>query len=191
MLILCNYMTKMQTKKSIKLRLRGPTLVFIDWANVHGWQRTLKRKIDLDAVQGELKTLDNVHDIRIYHGRDKHPSSRRFLERSLRHGLSVVTKEVKYLDDVDREGCTRISRKCDFDIEIALDVWRAVERGVTGFVFLSGDGDFAPLYEELVRRGKQVIVVYAHGHLGREVYALSGGIFRVAFLHLWPNAFLV
>jgi len=29
-----------------KLILRGKTIVFIDWANVHGWEKSLKREIN-------------------------------------------------------------------------------------------------------------------------------------------------
>ncbi len=47
------------------------------------------------------------------------------------------------------------------------------------FIFFSGDGDFEPLYRMLLRLGKQVIVIFAHGHMGREVHELKG-VFRKA-----------
>ncbi|MFN4213143.1 MAG: NYN domain-containing protein, partial [Microgenomates group bacterium] len=48
-----------------------------------------------------------------------------------------------------------------------------------GFIFFTGDGDFATLYERLIKRKKQIIVVYARNKLGREVWALKKGIFKV------------
>jgi len=45
------------------------------------------------------------------------------------------------------------------------------------FIFFSGDGDFATLYQRLIRRKKQVIVVFAQGRLGKEVRFLKKGIY--------------
>jgi len=52
--------------------------------------------------------------------------------------------------------------------------------GVESFVFFTGDGDFEPLYKLLIGKQKQVIVVYMYGHLGREIFKLKRGIFKVS-----------
>jgi len=65
-------------------------------------------------------------------------------------------------------------------MEICIDVHRALEERVETFIFFTGDGDFAPLYELLVGRSKQVIVVYEYYHLGREIFQIKRGIYKVA-----------
>jgi hypothetical protein len=39
------------------LKLKGKTAVFVDWANVHGWEEKLKWKIDLKRLYQYLKKL--------------------------------------------------------------------------------------------------------------------------------------
>lgn len=78
-------------------------------------------------------------------------------------------------------------RKCDFDMEICIDVHKALRKGVNSFVFFTGDGDFEPLYKLLIKEGKQVIVIYAHGHLGREIYQMTKGIYKRAIDALEPS----
>src|SRR3990167_7982936 len=45
-----------------------------------------------------------------------------------------------------------LRRKCDFDIEIAMDVYKFLDQYNT-FTFFSGDGDFAPLLNFLAGKG--------------------------------------
>lgn len=46
-------------------------------------------------------------------------------------------------------------RKCDFDLEIGLDCFEMLD-DYDGFIFFTGDGDMATLYERLVKRDKQL-----------------------------------
>jgi hypothetical protein len=48
-----------------KLKLTGKAVVYVDWANVYGWRKSLKAEID---------------NIRLYHGKDIHPKSAEFLK---------------------------------------------------------------------------------------------------------------
>ena len=43
----------------------------------------------------------------------------------------------------------------------------------------AGDGDFEPLYKMLMGLHKQVVVVFADGHLGKEIHAMHRGIYKV------------
>ena len=72
----------------------------------------------------------------------------------------------------------KLKRKCDFDLEIGLDCFENLDK-YNSFVFLSGDGDFETLYQRLIVRNKQVIVVYQPGHLGREIWEMKKGIFKI------------
>jgi uncharacterized LabA/DUF88 family protein len=70
-------------------------------------------------------------------------------------------------------------RKCDFDVEIARDVCNECEKFEQVILF-SGDGDYAALGEDLIKKGRKVIVVFASGHLGKEYEGLKNQI------SLWP-----
>lgn len=83
-----------------------------------------------------------------------------------------------------------LRRKCDFDMEISIDAHRAIKNNFETFLFFSGDGDFAPLYKLLINLYKQVIVIFAHGHMGKEVYQIKNGIFTKAIDKLGADLFV-
>lgn len=172
---------------TFKLRLRGKTAVFIDWANVHGWKRSLKQEIDLKKLFAYLTIYKEIGEISFYFGTDRHPASKLQLQQARRIGYRVITKPVKYLPVKD-SGVIVWKRKCDFDLEIGLDCFERLKT-FTGFIFFSGDGDFATLYERLVKGRKQVIVIYMYGHLGREVWNLKRGIFKASIKKLGVDVY--
>jgi uncharacterized LabA/DUF88 family protein len=205
-----------------QLKLRGKAVVFIDWANVYGWKKSLKKEVDLKKLFNYLKGYPEIKEINLYYGQDKHPKSKQLLKYAKRLGFRVVTKEVKYIPtgldsshfknlaqkikdslsfindhkigDIEKilQILSRkiLRRKCDFDIEISIDTHKAITDKFNTFIFFSGDGDFAPLYELLIKQKKQVIVVFAHGHLGKEVYQIKTGIFTRAVDRLGKNLFI-
>lgn len=67
-------------------------------------------------------------------------------------------------------------RKCDFDVEIARDTFN-LAGDFEQLVLFSGDGDYAALVEDLIAKGKKVIVVFAPGHKGKEYEDFKKGIF--------------
>jgi len=67
-------------------------------------------------------------------------------------------------------------RKCDFDVEICRDIYNNLENFETIIIF-SGDGDYAALAEDLISKGKKVIVVFAPGHKGKEYEDFKMGLF--------------
>jgi uncharacterized LabA/DUF88 family protein len=162
-----------------KLELKGKTAVFIDWANVYRWRDSLKADIDLKKLFDYLRSYSQIKELSFYFGTDNHPSSKEQIKQAWRIGFRTVTKPVKYLPRKIDEGKIIWERKCDFDLEIGLDCFERMDN-FEGFIFFSGDGDFATLYERLIKRKKQVIVVYMYGHLGREVWDLKKGIFKAS-----------
>lgn len=97
----------------------------------------------------------------------------------------MTTKPVKYITVFDKATKKRFKfRKCDFDMETCIDVHKDLADGVSGFIFFTGDGDFAPLYRLLINKKKQVIVVYTSGHLGKEVWEIRKGLFKIQLVHL-------
>ncbi len=160
------------------LKLNSPSWVFIDWANVYNWKKSLKREVDPKKLYKYLKSYKEVEKISFYFGKDKHKKSRAFLRDIRKIGYKVTTKPVKYIliNEVKDQKVYR--RKCDFDMEMCIDVHKALAKGIESFIFFTGDGDFEPLYKLLIKRKKQVIVVYAHGHLGREIYQIKKGVYK-------------
>lgn len=166
-------------KSQFRLKLKGKTAVFIDWANVYGWKKSLKKDIDPKKLYSYLKEYNEINNIYLYFGTDTHPKSKAFIRKVKRVGYKVVTKPVKYIlvAQIDKQKIYK--RKCDFDMEISIEVHNLLAKDIQGFIFFTGDGDFEPLYKLLIGLRKQVIVVYVRGHLGKEVWELKKGIFKV------------
>ncbi len=194
--------------KKFKFKLKGKTAVFIDWANVYGWNKHRHKPISPRKLYAYLKSYKEVENILFYYGLDKHPKSKQFLNKVKHIGFNVITKDVKYipvsldsshfrqlakevkdsltsiknLDPKDIEKILQIlnrkilRRKCDFDIEISMDVHNLQDNFDT-LIFFSGDGDFAPLINHLAGRQKQVIVVFGQGHLGKEIAKLERKVY--------------
>ncbi len=171
-------MTKI--KKQV-LKLKGKTAVFIDWANVYNWKKTLKKEPNLKSIFKYLKKYKDIKNISFYYGLDEHPKSKKFLKEVEQIGYNLSTKDVKYIKIAETN---ILQRKCDFDIEICMSVYKHLGKDFDSYVFFSGDGDFAPMYKYLIEKNKQVIVIYEHGHLGREVWNINKGIFKTKLSYL-------
>lgn len=166
------------------LKLKGKTAAFVDWANVYHWKKVLKDSFDIKILFDYLRSYKLIKEINFYFGEDEHPKSKKFLEKTKKIGFRVITKKVKYII-VGKVGSTIVrERKCDFDIEICMDVYRLLEEGYQSFLFFTGDGDFAPLYRFLLEKKKQVLVIYEKGFLGREVWEIDRGIFKTRLSYL-------
>jgi len=135
-----------------------------------------------------LLTYKQIKEINFYFGTDVHPASKGQIKRAQQIGCRVTTKPVKYIRTRAESGEWVSLRKCDFDLEIGLDCFERLDK-FTGFIIFSGDGDFATLYERLIKIRKQVIVIYMYGSLGREVWNIKRGIFKASILKLGVNVF--
>jgi len=167
-----------------QLIIKGKAVVFIDWANVHGWEKSLRQNIDPQKLFSYLIGYKDVKDIRLYFGTDTHEKSIEFLRTSSKIGYQVVTKPVKYIL-AGQIGEQKIQlRKCDFDMEVCIDAHRLLNEGFESFIFFTGDGDYAPLYQMLMGLRKQVIVIYTSGHLGREIWDINKGLFKAQLKNL-------
>jgi uncharacterized LabA/DUF88 family protein len=165
-------------KEKFRLKLKGKTAVFVDWANVYYWKDSLKWEIDLGRLFKYLKSYKDIREINFYFGTDVHPASKEQIKQAQKIGFRVITKPVKYLPKITESGEVFWIRKCDFDLEIGLDCFERLSK-FDSFIFFSGDGDFATLYQRLIRKKKQVIVVYVRCRLGREIWEMKKGIFKV------------
>jgi uncharacterized LabA/DUF88 family protein len=259
-------------KKDFKLKLNGRTLAIIDWANVYGWQKTLKWNVNPKRLFEYLSSYTEIFDKRLYFGVE---SGKQFSEDFNKEvgeiGFNVISKEVKYVPvsldkshfkiiiknlfdvldgmkitnteisnklfelrqkiegrlaeeepDFDSDGTIQgvspaylpedgkiytsiydlieeldgelkklninitdlqknlsssvSRRKCDFDVEIARDVFN-LSNDFDQLIIFSGDGDYAALVDDLIKKGKKIIVVFASGHKGKEYDSIKGGLF--------------
>ena len=69
-------------------------------------------------------------------------------------------------------------------MEVCIDAHKALAEKFESFIFLTGDGDYEPLYRLLIKSGEQVIVIYTQGHLGREIWNMKKGIFKIELKNL-------
>lgn len=127
------------------------------------------RKVGFNVVSKDVKYIPVSLDL----------SHFKEMAREVKDALKLINNlDIKIVEKIlhilDRKV---LRRKCDFDMEIALDCFGCLNQ-YSSFVFFSGDGDFEPLYKFLIRLKKQVIVIYASGHLGKEVWNLRRGIFK-------------
>jgi len=187
----CNLaiMKNQKSENPLTLKLKGKACVFVDWANVHGWAESLKKEVDPAKLYRYLGSYKEIKQTHFYFGTDKHPKSKAFLSKIKRVGYQVTTKPVKYIAVAEVDGEKILKRKCDFDMEICIDVHRLLNEGFESYIFFTGDGDFEPLYKLLIGRRKQVIVIYAHGHLGREIWEVRRGVFKKAIDRLGVDLF--
>ena len=68
-----------------------------------------------------------------------------------------------------------LRRKCDFDVEIARDVFN-MSKDFDHLLLFSGDGDYSALVDDQIIKGKKVIVVFGQGHKGKE-FKIQKGLF--------------
>lgn len=103
-----------------KIKLKGKTATFIDWANVYGWKKSLKREISVRKLYKYLRAYKEVKEMNFYFGTDKNEKSRDFIKTTRHIGYKVVTKPVKYILTAEIQRKKIYRRKCDFDMEISI-----------------------------------------------------------------------
>lgn len=101
-----------------------------------------------------------------------------FITRALLKKYEITT--IEYLNerfkDMNQKGEYFIEdMKCNFDVEIGIDMLLDCERNSAGtFVLWSGDSDFADSIEKLLSAGKKVVLFVTARKVSRELSALSG-----------------
>lgn len=108
---------------------------------------------------------------------------------SLIEELDIELKNLNLnIDDLQKHLSEPVMRrKCDFDVEIARDVFNT-SCIFSQLILFSGDGDYAALVDDLISKGKKVILVFAPEHKGRE-YIQKKGLFLCTINNLKPYIF--
>lgn len=150
------------------------TVVFLDYANTNAALHMLGAAPDyagLLSYLSEGRFLVEAHayvpiDPRNPHGRDRQ------IEALWQCGWLAHTKVGAIAGD---------SYKCDFDVEITLDLMRTAEIVKPEIIVLvSGDKDFVPVMLELRRRGIRVeVAAFPEGNAAREVILKSNGFINL------------
>src|SRR3989344_2251378 len=100
-----------------------------------------------------------------------------FIRRALLRKYEVGT--IEYLNqrfsDMNKKGVYFIEdMKCNFDVEIGVDILLDYERnGTETFVLWSGDSDFADPIQKLLKAGKRVILFATARKISKELSALT------------------
>jgi len=100
-----------------------------------------------------------------------------FIRRALLRKYEIGT--IEYLNDrfrdMNRKGEYYIEdRKCNFDVEIGVDMLLDYERsGTETFVLWSGDSDFADPLEKLLKAGKKVVLFATARRVSKELSELG------------------
>jgi len=79
-------------------KLKGKTLVIIDWANVYGWFEKLGWEINPEKLYKYLKSYPKITDIRFYFGVERgNKKSEVFQEQIREIGFTLISKELKWV----------------------------------------------------------------------------------------------
>lgn len=153
-------------------------IVVIDFANVDRWEDSLGWKVGLKQLGKLISHIAQGKKFlrRFYYGEDygqKNASTTlvkwsETIHTNARYsGFEIISKRVKYIPDPKYE--TGYIKKCNLDIEMAVDLIREKENYDTAIIF-SGDGDMAYvckyIHEEF---GKKIYIFGARDHVGKEL----------------------
>ena len=164
--------------------------VFVDFANVRQWAKnfwpTDRKDIDIHKLSQVINSIYPAAKF-FYYGHYKHegflPENDPFnvkhrqstarLNKAVESGFTVRTKEIKMIFDYDENGIRDGQfYKCNFDIEMAMDMLNHIDDYDTAFVW-SGDSDFKQLLEYLKSKRKKVITICSKGVASEEIREVS------------------
>ena len=93
--------------------------------------------------------------------------------------LNQIETLNQHLQNLNQQGTRKLQdRKCNFDVEIGVDMLLDLERnGADTFVLWSGDSDFANPIQQLLDAKKKIVLFATAGRISRELNSLrSAGL---------------
>lgn len=173
-------MNKNDIKKFLNLLSKtiDRNIVIVDFANVDRWQDTLNWPVGIKKLGQLVSYMSKGKKFlrRFYYGKDYGPKDRskiltpwsdKILRQAQYSGFEIVSKRVKYIPDEKYE--TGLIKKCNLDIEMAVDLIKESDNYDTAIIF-SGDGDLAYVCEYIHQEFKKTIYVFgARDHVGKEL----------------------
>ncbi len=95
-------------------------------------------------------------------------------------GTTTLMKSV--VESVQSSGTVIEEPKCNFDVEMTMDLMDDAERA-SGFMLFSGDSDFYAPLERLKLKGKRIYVVGARGTVSRELFRIADTFIDIGKLY--------
>lgn len=153
-------------------------IIIVDFANVDRWQDSTRWPVGLKQLGKLISHLSYGKKFlrRFYYGEDYGqkdsskellPWSETILMNARYSGFEIVSKRVKYIPDEKYE--TGFIKKCNLDIEMAIDLIKEEKNYDTAIIF-SGDGDLACVCKYIHENfGKKVYIFGARNHIGKEL----------------------
>lgn len=147
-------------------------VVFVDYHNTLHALRRVGRQIDLVALRDYLAEGRHMVEAFLYIAThptpDRQEADQATLHRLRQRGFLIRSRMGQLLPN------GRL--KCDFDLEMALDVQEFVARARPDIVVLvTGDGDFIPLAQRLRLQGIRVEVASVPGSISTILQAMANG----------------
>ena len=153
-------------------------VVIIDFANVDRWQDSLGWPVGIKQLGQLVKNFAQGKKFlrRFYYGLDYGPKdkstrlkpwSKTIHTQAQYSGFEIISKRVKYIPD--HNYATGFNKKCNLDIEMAVDLIREEKHYDTAIIF-SGDGDLAYVIEYIQTMfHKRIYIFGARNHIGKEL----------------------
>lgn len=158
-------------------KTKDRNIVIVDYANVDNWEQSLGWKVGIKQLGKFVSHISygKKYLRRFYYGEDYGqkssstsllPWSSTILSKAKFSGFEVISKRVKYIPD--DKYATGYIKKCNLDIEMAIDLISEVDYYDTAILF-SGDGDLAAICEYIHKKfNKKIFIFGARNHIGKE-----------------------
>lgn len=168
------------------------------WQNVLGWRFRIE---DVVSQLLELPNVKEVKVYYGLNGRDKENSEAfhnrikksgailrtkpmKFIKKNINEALffqrrtmtlfdgQIKNKIYKLINDLQAAGIIIEEPKCNFDVEITMDIIDDIDK-VSGVILFSGDSDLAAPLERLKVKGKKVFIVGVRGMSAAELHRVK------------------
>lgn len=173
----------------------GKIYTFVDFANVRQWAKgfwptdnkeRFRREVDIKKI-GKIIEWVSADKKFFYYGHyksnpklpDDHNLNFRYrqsifrIDKARKNRFTIRTKYVKEIKIFDEDGkFSGKIHKCNFDIEIALDMLTKINKYDTIFLW-SGDSDFDLLLKYLKNKGKKIVIICARNYLSKELHRIA------------------
>lgn len=170
----------------------GRIYAFVDFSNVRNWAKCfwpvenkeyLRKEIDIKKLANVIEMVTPVKKFFYYGHYKEHPelpndheSNKKYkqsifrIDKARKSGFKVRTKDIKEISDFNDEGrwIGKIN-KCNFDIEMTMDILQKIEKYDTALLF-SGDSDFHILLSHLRSKKKKVVTICARDFVSKELH---------------------
>lgn len=144
---------------------KGRIYAFIDASNIIYGAREEGWLIDQNKLFKYLKRKFSISKAYFYYGKDsKNKRKEKFLKKLKQFGYILRVKEIKRFGKRSKANC---------DVDLTMDMLLMMNEYKRAIV-LTGDGDFAPLFEYLISKKKEIIIISSPKRTARELKKIVG-----------------